>query len=225
MTRRTRTAAIVAVTLVALAVIIWVASGGGNPANQATTGSESAQDRSSPATATATATATSDYAPAPSEDPVTDLPVQLEPVPLDETAQFGDQVSAELVDLVAVEAEGQVPGEISGPALRVTVRLINGTSQPAIGPRCRHRLPVFRARPDPGAADRGRRRGRFPRVVTSGGHCAGQLYVLGRRERAGRHLGHREPLADIHDRGVQRCSELTISPSLRPGASQGCLGP
>ncbi len=128
MTRRTRTAAIVAAALVALAVIIWVASSGGNPPNQAATGSESAQDRSSPSTATATAT--SDYAPAPSEAPVTDLPVQLEPVPLDETAQFGDQVSAELVDLVAVEAEGQVPGEVSGPALRVTVRLINGTSQP-----------------------------------------------------------------------------------------------
>ena len=128
MTTRSKTAATVAAALVALVAIIWVTSRGEDSSNQATTGSESAADPSPPSTATAPAT--SDYAPAPTETPVTDLPVQLEPVPLDETAEFGDDVSAELVELAAVEVEGEVPGEISGPAIRVTVRLINGTSQP-----------------------------------------------------------------------------------------------
>lgn len=56
-----------------------------------------------------------------------DLPVPLDPVPLDEPADFGDDVSASLVAVEGFQAEGRGVGEISGPALRVTVRLTNGT--------------------------------------------------------------------------------------------------
>lgn len=56
-----------------------------------------------------------------------DLPVPLDPVPLDEPADFGDEVSASLVAVEGFQAEGRGVGEISGPALRVTVRLTNGT--------------------------------------------------------------------------------------------------
>jgi len=121
-------AAIVVVAILAVVALVWVSTRGEDPPNQAATGSESSQASSNGASPSAPVT--SDYAPAPSESPVTGLPEQLEPVPLDETAEFGDEVSAELVELAPVEVEGEVPGEISGPAIRVTVRLINGTSQP-----------------------------------------------------------------------------------------------
>ncbi|MGI8628482.1 MAG: hypothetical protein ACR2J5_18230 [Geodermatophilaceae bacterium] len=122
-----RTVAVVALALLAVAALVWAVNRE-DPSEPGATGS--APSRNPTAGSSASAPTTSDYAPAPSESPVPDLPVQLEPVPLDETAEFGDDVSAELVDLVAVEVEGDSPGEISGPAIQVTVRLFNGTSQP-----------------------------------------------------------------------------------------------
>lgn len=120
--------------------VVWAVSGGSDPAG----GSASDNDRSplSASESLASPDQQSSRTPAPTdrqssripaptvEEERTDLPVPLDPVPLDQPAEFGDQVSAELVDLLAVQAEGQVAGEISGPALRVTVRLINGTGEP-----------------------------------------------------------------------------------------------
>lgn len=50
-----------------------------------------------------------------------------DPIPPDEVGEFGTGVTAEIVTLEAVEGVAQLPGEISGPAVRVRVRLANGS--------------------------------------------------------------------------------------------------
>lgn len=65
----------------------------------------------------------------PTED-ATELPATLAPVGFDEQAAAGDGVVADVVSLEAVDATGVGPGNISGPALRVTVRITNGTGGP-----------------------------------------------------------------------------------------------
>lgn len=55
------------------------------------------------------------------EDPLSSL----DPVGVDETADFGTGVTARLVDLAAIRGEGVARGEVGGPALLVTIRLQN----------------------------------------------------------------------------------------------------
>lgn len=52
------------------------------------------------------------------------------PVALDGTADFGGDVTATLADVRAVDATARVPGEISGPALAVTVQIQNSSADP-----------------------------------------------------------------------------------------------
>lgn len=52
------------------------------------------------------------------------------PVALHQDAPFGDGVTAALLRTEAVTASGEGIGEISGPALRLTVALRNGTNAP-----------------------------------------------------------------------------------------------
>ena len=52
------------------------------------------------------------------------------PVPLDGTADFGGSVTATLTEVSAVDATARVPGEISGPALAVTVQIQNSSADP-----------------------------------------------------------------------------------------------
>jgi hypothetical protein len=94
------------------------------------------------ATATdATAGTVATTAPGPTAPPTTGVPPSptslvtvpegsleiADPIDTDEVADFGTGVTAEIVALEAVDGVAQLPGEISGPALRVTVRLTNGT--------------------------------------------------------------------------------------------------
>lgn len=125
--------ALVALVLVAVASIVWTTSRGQDPPAEARTTAETSQGSapsSSSTTQQPTGSGSETAAPTATGGDANELPVPLEPVPLDETADFGDEVSAELVDLAAIQAEGQGVGEISGPAIRVTVGLLNGTSQP-----------------------------------------------------------------------------------------------
>lgn len=132
----TRNRAVIALlALTVVAAIIWATSRTEDPAGQADPGAIAAEtSRSDAADSTAgpsvPSSAPSTTVPTATGGDANELPVPLEPVPLDETAEFGDAVSAELVDLAAIQAEGQAAGEISGPAIRVMVRLINGTGQP-----------------------------------------------------------------------------------------------
>lgn len=130
MTRRRMLIATIAIAVAAGIGIVWAAGGSDDPPQESTSGGESSQGAPSiSSTGTDPLQSSQTSAPTVEEEP-TDLPVPLEPVPLDQTAEFGDEVSAELVDLFAIQAEGQAAGEISGPAIRVTVRLINGTGEP-----------------------------------------------------------------------------------------------
>ena len=52
------------------------------------------------------------------------------PVALDQTAAVGDGMTVDVVGIEEVEGTASGPGNIAGPALRVTVRLTNGTSGP-----------------------------------------------------------------------------------------------
>ena len=50
--------------------------------------------------------------------------------PLDAAAAFSPEVTARIDDLSATTIEAQLPGERSGPAVRVTLRLDNGSTAP-----------------------------------------------------------------------------------------------
>lgn len=54
----------------------------------------------------------------------------LAPVPLDQPADAGGGVTVRLARLQAVEVTGQGPGELSGPAVAVTVEVVNASSEP-----------------------------------------------------------------------------------------------
>ena len=122
-------------------------AGGATTSMPTTTGTVSA---TSMPTTTGDATATSTEAPAataatsapdPTAPPTTGVPPSptslvtvpegvievADPIDTDEVADFGTGVTAEIVALEAVDGVAELPGEISGPALRVTVRLTNGT--------------------------------------------------------------------------------------------------
>lgn len=62
------------------------------------------------------------------EEPAPAAPIA-RPVGLDGVAEFGDGVTARLAGIEAVDVEAALPGEISGPAVRVTVELTNGSAE------------------------------------------------------------------------------------------------
>ncbi|MCW2580881.1 MAG: uncharacterized protein JWR82_2482 [Blastococcus sp.] len=62
----------------------------------------------------------------PTED-VDEPPPSLPEVPLEAPAAVGNGITATLPDLEAIDGTAVGPGNIAGPALRVTVRIANGT--------------------------------------------------------------------------------------------------
>jgi len=67
----------------------------------------------------------------PSTDAPTDPAPEMTtpPVALDGTASFGTGVTARLTAVESVAGEASGPGEVAGPAVRVTVELHNGTNE------------------------------------------------------------------------------------------------
>jgi hypothetical protein len=65
----------------------------------------------------------------PTED-VDEPPPSLPEVPLDAEGAVGNGVLVTLPAIEAIEGTGVGPGNIAGPALRVTVRIENGTAEP-----------------------------------------------------------------------------------------------
>lgn len=53
-----------------------------------------------------------------------------DPVAIDAVADFGDGVTARITSVEPVDAEAFMPGEVSGPGVRLTVALTNGTDAP-----------------------------------------------------------------------------------------------
>jgi len=63
-------------------------------------------------------------------DDAADAPTSLAAVGLDEPADTGAGVTAQIVSLEAITAAAQGPGSVNGPALELRLRLTNGTSGP-----------------------------------------------------------------------------------------------
>src|SRR5690554_87021 len=86
-----------------------------------------------PPSASATETATPDPTEGPEETPTLD-PDFGEPVgdraPQGETADLGGGLTAELVEVEGVTAEGTQAGEVSGPAAQVELQIVNGGADP-----------------------------------------------------------------------------------------------
>lgn len=57
-------------------------------------------------------------------------PGTLAPVALDRPVDFGNGVTVRLSSIQPVEAEAKIPGETSGPAVRITVSITNGSDAP-----------------------------------------------------------------------------------------------
>jgi hypothetical protein len=131
--RRRVLAALSALAVVALVVLAVVVLGRGDDRAAASGGSAS-PTTAAPAAATAAAPALP--APLPTPVPagptgtVDDAPPSLPPVALDQTAAAGDGITASLTSIEAIQGTATGPGNVSGPALRVTVRLTNGTAAP-----------------------------------------------------------------------------------------------
>lgn len=96
-----------------------------------TLGSSTTDDSEVPAT-TSTALAPTTVADAP-ETTVHDVPARevevRDPIDLEETGDFGTGVTAEVLEIRAVDGVARRPGEVSGPALRIEVRLTNDTDE------------------------------------------------------------------------------------------------
>lgn len=63
-------------------------------------------------------------------DPVRVEPAEVKkPVGLDARAQFGTGVTAQISSIEPVEGQARGPGEISGPALRLTITIVNDSGE------------------------------------------------------------------------------------------------
>ncbi|HET9648797.1 MAG TPA: hypothetical protein VFP34_11255 [Microlunatus sp.] len=138
---RRRTAIWLAVGAVVLIVAVIVAvlltrgeSSGAAP------GSDQSYNGSAPASPGSGSPSTQDSAPVPSpsvpKPTATGKPTVVPTkatasttAPLDQTASLGNGVSVRVAKVESVKGEAQGPGEIAGPAVRVTVEVANGTDK------------------------------------------------------------------------------------------------
>lgn len=122
------TGAIVAAVVV-VALVVWgvvATSTSPTPASSTASASRSAE----PASATPTTTTEPPTA-APTEPAEGDSPARPTDAPVDitEPATPTDGITARLVTIEAVEGEVTIPGEVAGPAVRVTLEVVNDTGQ------------------------------------------------------------------------------------------------
>ena len=122
-------AAVVMLVVVVLGLLVRGSGGGEVAAARTTTPAATSSSAATPEPAPTAAPSATPGQPAPSGDPSL-LPPSLPAVPLDQEAAGADGVTARVVSLDAVRGTAQGPGNIAGPALRSTVRLVNGTSDP-----------------------------------------------------------------------------------------------
>lgn len=122
--------AVGAAAVIVIALAIWLSVRGSDPSSAPT---ESASSSSTPAPS---ASGTRSAAPSPSASPsATDTaggPVAPEAAPVapDEVVVTDDDVEISLTNIESVDGQATVAGEISGPAIRVTVRFENSSGEP-----------------------------------------------------------------------------------------------
>ena len=128
--RRRRLALAAGAALVLALVAVWVVaqgSGGDGRGTAAATASPSPSALASPPPPAPTPPTPEPTGPTSRAD---ELPPTMAAVRMDQQAAVGNGITAEVVALEAVQGTGQGPGNIAGPALRVTVRIVNGTAGP-----------------------------------------------------------------------------------------------
>lgn len=88
-------------------------------------GADPAAETSAPAAGTTVSTPV----PTGPTEVVDELPAALPEVALDEPAEVGNGIVATLPSIEAVQGQATGPGNVNGPAVRVTVRIENGTGE------------------------------------------------------------------------------------------------
>ncbi|WP_395245670.1 hypothetical protein ACGGZK_07610 [Agromyces sp. MMS24-K17] len=117
---------IVLVIVIALVVAISLSSGGSEP--EAIPVATSTPGPSDPPSTTAPATeAALPVVPSVAPGPI-EQPPPADPVPIDATAEIAPSLTARISKIEAVEGEAQGPGEVAGPAIRITVEIDNATN-------------------------------------------------------------------------------------------------
>jgi hypothetical protein len=122
-----------AVVLAALLVLVLTVGGDDeSPSGGAAAATTSAATTTSAAPATESGAAGSTSAPAATgaTEGAEQLPEALPEVALDAPAAVGNGVVASLPSIEAIQGTATGPGNVNGPALRVTVRIENGTAEP-----------------------------------------------------------------------------------------------
>jgi hypothetical protein len=124
-------AALGVVVVVAVVLAITLSGSDGTSSSKDAAGSTSATGSSGTATGTsaggAAGTASATATPSGVADP-NKPPAALPAVGLDATAAAGTGVTARLTAIDSVQSKAGAPGQVAGPALRVTVRIKNGTN-------------------------------------------------------------------------------------------------
>lgn len=119
--------AALAVALAAL-VVVLVTTGGDDDADPAATGSGAAATSGAPVDETIAPLPPTPTPTGPTEDVDQPPPAQPE-VPLDAPAAVGNGIVATVTSVEAIDGTAVGPGNIAGPALRITVRIENGTAE------------------------------------------------------------------------------------------------
>lgn len=136
--RRWVIGAVAGVAVVVAAAVIIGSRGGAEPGGSPTA-TPRAADTSASATPTPGATTTAGPTPTDGATPTggpAPQPTQTwepgpveDPIPIEEEAALAADVTARVAELEAVEGTAIGPGQIAGPALRVTLELTNGTAE------------------------------------------------------------------------------------------------
>jgi len=112
--------------VVVLAALLWVLTTDGDGPTSAAAATSGPGESVSPS---APAPAPTPVPTGPTDD-VDEPPVALLEVPLEGQAEVGNGIVATLPGIEAIQGTGVGRGNIAGPALRVTVRIVNGTAGP-----------------------------------------------------------------------------------------------
>jgi hypothetical protein len=127
--RRLVGTAAAALAVAVMAVLALVLPGSSNDRPAASTSTPAATTTSSVPEPPTEAEPPAPVVPGPTEGGDSPPPI-LPAVTIDEPAAAGDGVSASVHTVEAIEGSGFGPGNIAGPALRITVRLSNNTGAP-----------------------------------------------------------------------------------------------
>ena len=124
--RRILVAAIATVVVAALVVLLIVVNTGGGSSTVAS--GTAAGATTEPTRDTSVVPMPPTPTPTGPTENATDLPPALPEVPLNSSAAVGNGIVAALPTIEAIQGTANGPGNIAGPAIRVTVRIQNGTT-------------------------------------------------------------------------------------------------